>query len=62
MILGIVDGNEWTQKRIAALEDALANEVSDEQRAEIEKELAELRTSRRGWRRWLWPVRLPHEH
>ena len=60
--MGIVDGNEWTQKRIAALEDALANEVSDEQRAEIEKELAKLRTSRRGWRRWLWPVRLPHEH
>ena len=60
--MGIVDGNDWTQQRIAALEDALANQVTDEQRAAIEKELAELRASRRGWRRWLWPVRLPHEH
>jgi hypothetical protein len=60
--MSIVDRNEWAQKRIATLEAALAGDVSDEQRAAIEHELAELRTARRGWRRWLWPVRLPHEH
>ena len=60
--MDIVDRNDWTDKRIAALEDALTHGVEDDQRAAIEKELAELRVSRRGWRRWLWPVRLPHEH
>ena len=60
--MGIVDRNEWVKKRIAALEDALTHDVTDDQRAAIEKELGELRSSVRGWRRWLWPVRLPHEH
>ena len=57
-----VEGRAWKRKRIAALEDALEKSPSDEQRAAIEKELHELRDSLRGWRSWLWPTRLPHEH
>ena len=57
-----VERREWARKRIAALEAALEKSPTDEQRAAIEKELQELRDSLRGWRRWLWPTRLPHEH
>ena len=56
-----VDRREWTRKRIAALEEALEKSPPEEQRAEIEAELQTLRESQRGWRRWLWPTRLPHE-
>jgi hypothetical protein len=57
-----VEGRAWKRKRIQALEDALETSPTDEQRAAIEKELEELRNSLRGWRAWLWPTRLPHEH
>ena len=61
--MGIVDRHEWIEKRIAFLTEQLEHDLSDEQRAAIQTELDELRSSsRRGWRRWLWPVRLPHEH
>ena len=58
-----VDRRQWVKQRIAALEAALEQSPSPspEQRAAIEKELDELRQSQRGWRRWLWPTRLPHE-
>jgi len=56
-----VDRREWTRRRIATLEEALEKSPTDEQRAAIESELQELRDSQRGWRRWLWPARLPHE-
>jgi hypothetical protein len=60
--MGIVDRQEWAQKRIAFLTEQLQLDPSDEQRAAIERELESLRRDRPWWRRWLWPVRLPHEH
>jgi hypothetical protein len=53
---GVIDGRRWWRERIAHLEAALRGDLTEEQRAAIETELAqaraELRQSRR-WRRWL---------
>ena len=56
-----VDDEAWKAKRVRFLQELLEQDPSDEQRAAIEKEIAELRASSSRWRRWLWPVRLPHE-
>jgi hypothetical protein len=56
-----VDGHEWARKRIRFLEELLGDDPTDEQRSAIEAELNELRSSSPRWRRWLWPIRLPHE-
>jgi hypothetical protein len=57
-----VDDEAWRRKRIAFLEELLEDDLPDEQRAAIDNELSELRAATtRGWRRWLWPVRLPHQ-
>jgi len=57
-----VDGREWDRKRIQFLEALLEDELSAEQRAATEAELADLRTKRRGLLGWLFPGRLPHQH
>lgn len=58
-----VDGNEWTEKRLQFLQGLLADDPTDEQRAAIEAEIAELNASRRGrLPRWLRLPRLPHQH
>ena len=58
-----IDSNRWVRDRIRFLEGALSTETDDQRRAAIEAELAELRaSSNKGWRRWLWPSRLPHQH
>ena len=59
--MGIVDREDWNEKRAAFLRQQLEGDLSDEQRAAVEKELEELNQRRPRWRRWLWPVRLPHE-
>lgn len=56
-----VDGRQWKKQRIEFLESLLADDPSDEQRAAIEAELAQLRQSGGRWR-WLFPGRLPHQH
>jgi hypothetical protein len=50
---GVIDGRRWWQQRIAHLEQALRGDLSDEQRAEIEAELARARMELRHNRRWL---------
>ncbi|HEY3811008.1 MAG TPA: hypothetical protein VGL49_06200 [Acidimicrobiales bacterium] len=50
---GVIDGRRWWRQRIAHLEEALRGDLSDEQRAEIEAELAQARMELRSNRRWL---------
>ena len=59
--MATIDRNEWTAKRIAFLKETLEGQLSDETRAAVEAELAELEASRPRWRRWLWPTRLPND-
>jgi hypothetical protein len=56
-----IDGRDWTKQRIAFLESLLADDPTDEQRAAIERELQELKATRRSRWWWLFPVRLPHD-
>jgi hypothetical protein len=57
-----VDGDDWTKKRLRALEAALEGDLTDEQRTAIEAELAQLRSTQRHFLpRWL-RLRLPHQH
>jgi len=56
-VTGIVDGHKWLEERMATLRAALASEEDPDRRAAIEVEMAkiepELRSHRRGRRRWL---------
>jgi hypothetical protein len=47
-----IDGWDWTAKRIAFLESLLDDDPTPEQRAAIEAELEDLKSSHTRWR-WL---------
>lgn len=49
----VIDGHQWLRRRLAALQEALRHEPSEERRAAIQEEIdrcvAELRQRRRRW-------------